>query len=140
MNRDVDPIIERLTATIPGVRIEQLKMKHPGADDDGLWFISIPDRVGVVQIESSDGICPFIIESNFNNERFNGRTVEEVVRQSSGSFRCCNRCSGRVTVYPEVTQFWCIPGSLPDRGRSGQNSVNERIGLYPSNEGRLTLY
>ena len=79
MKRDVDPIIEQLTATIPGVRIEQLKVKHPGADDDGLWFINIPDQEGEVQLESSDGICPFLIESDFNNERFYGHTVQEVV-------------------------------------------------------------
>ncbi len=79
MKRDIDLIMERLTATIPCVRIEQLKVKHPGADDDGLWFINIPDRGGQVQIESSDGICPFLIESNFNNERFDAHAVEEVV-------------------------------------------------------------
>lgn len=79
MKRDVDLIIEQLIATVPGVRIEQLKVKHPGADNDGLWFINMSDQDGEVQIESSDGICPFLIESNFNNERFFGHTVQEVV-------------------------------------------------------------
>ena len=58
MPRDIDHIIERLKAELPGVEVTQLKVKHP-ADDDGLWFIKIPGRSGNVQIESSDGSCPF---------------------------------------------------------------------------------
>lgn len=79
MKREIDLIIEQLAADIPGVQIEQLKAKHPGADDDGLWFIDIPDQDRRVQIESPDGICPFLIESDFNNERFYGQPVQEVV-------------------------------------------------------------
>lgn len=79
MQRDVDLILEQLTATIPGIYIEQLKVKHPGADDDGLWFINIRDRKEEAQIESSEGMCPFLIESDFSNERYYGHTVEEVV-------------------------------------------------------------
>ncbi len=79
MARDIDQIIERLKAEIHGVRVEQLRAKSPGADDDGLWFVQIPEREEEVQIESSNGLCPFLIESNFNSERLSGRSVEEVV-------------------------------------------------------------
>jgi hypothetical protein len=79
MSRDIDQIIERLRTEIPGVQVTQLQVAHPGADDDGLWFIKIPDRAGEVQIESSYGSCPFIIESDFSAEVFQGRTVDEVV-------------------------------------------------------------
>jgi hypothetical protein len=79
MLRDIDLIMEQLTANVPGIRIEQLKVPHPGADDDGLWFINLQDREQQVQIESSEGSCPFLIESDFNNERLYGYTVEEVV-------------------------------------------------------------
>ena len=79
MRRDIDLILEQLTANIPGIHIEQLKVKHPGADDDGLWFINIRDQDEQVQIESSEGMCPFLIESDFSNERSYGHTVEEVV-------------------------------------------------------------
>jgi hypothetical protein len=79
MKRDIELILEELAAAIPGVHTEQLKVMHPGADDDGLWFINIQNHAGEVQIESSDGMCPFLIESDFNNERFQARTVEEVV-------------------------------------------------------------
>jgi hypothetical protein len=64
MNRDIDFIIEQVIASIPGILIKQLKVAHPGADDDGLWFINIPDRENQVQIESSEGSCPFLIESD----------------------------------------------------------------------------
>jgi hypothetical protein len=79
MHRDIDLMIEMLTANVPGIHIEQLKVIHPGADDDGLWFINIHDHKEQVQIESSDGMCPFLIESDFNNERLYGHTIEEVV-------------------------------------------------------------
>ena len=79
MQRDIDLILEQLAATIPGIHTQQLKVLHPGADDDGLWFINIEDRVGEVQIESASGMCPFLIESDFSNERFQGRTVEDVI-------------------------------------------------------------
>ena len=77
--RDIDLIFEQLTAEIPGIHVEQLKVRHPGADDDGLWFINIQGRREEVQIESSEGTCPFLIESDFSNERVYGNTVQEVV-------------------------------------------------------------
>ena len=79
MLRDIDQIIERLKTEIPGLQVTQLQVTHPGADDDGLWFIKIPGRVEEVQIESSYGSCPFIIESDFSAEVFRGSTVDEVV-------------------------------------------------------------
>jgi len=79
MPRDIDHIIERLKAEIPGVQVTQLQVTRPGADDDGLWFIKIPGRDGEVQIESSHGGCPFLIESDFTDERFHGHTVDEVI-------------------------------------------------------------
>jgi hypothetical protein len=79
MRRDIDHIIERLTAEMPGVQIRQLQVSHPGVDDDGLWFITLPGRSPEVQIESSHGSCPFIIESDFSADVFHGETVDEVV-------------------------------------------------------------
>jgi hypothetical protein len=79
MPRDIDHIVERLKAQLPGVQVTQLQVAHPGADDDGLWFIRIPGRAGEVQIESSLGSCPFLIESDFSAERFHGLTIDEVV-------------------------------------------------------------
>ena len=78
--RDIDHIIERLKSEIHGVRVTQLQVAHPGADDDGIWFIKIPGRAGEVQIESSDGSCSFIIESDFSAERLHGQTIDEVIQ------------------------------------------------------------
>jgi len=79
MSRDIDQIIERLTVDIPGVDIQRLHVTNPGADDDGLWFIQIPGREENVQIESSNGGCPFLIESDFSSGRLWGHSIEEVV-------------------------------------------------------------
>jgi hypothetical protein len=79
MARDIDQIIGRLKAEIPGVHVVQLQVAHPGADDDGLWFIEIEGRGEKAQIESSNGACPFLIESDFSAERYHGHTIEEVV-------------------------------------------------------------
>jgi hypothetical protein len=75
--RDIDEIIRRVTATLPQVEWEQLHVKHPGADDDGLWFFDHGERSA--QIESSSGMCPFLIESMFSSDRFTADTVEAAV-------------------------------------------------------------
>jgi hypothetical protein len=79
MPRDIDQIIDRLKAEMPGVQITQLQVNNPEADDDGLWFIRIPGREGQVQIESQFGLCPFLIESDFSVERYQADSVEGVV-------------------------------------------------------------
>jgi len=78
--RDIDRIIERLSADLPGVRFQQLQVLHPGTDDDGLWFIRGPGCEDEVQVESSDGNCPFLIETSCTNERLEGNDVERVVQ------------------------------------------------------------
>lgn len=80
MSRDIDHIIERLKAEMPGVQIRQLQVSHPGADDDGLWFVTMPGRSPEVQLESPRGSCPFLIESGFGPERFHGHSIDEVVQ------------------------------------------------------------
>ena len=56
-----------------------MQVSHPGADDEGLWFIKVAGRAGEVQIESSSGTCPFVIESTGSSESHHGRSVYEVV-------------------------------------------------------------
>ena len=80
MLRDIDHIIERLKIELPGICISQLQVTHPRADDDGFWFIKIPSRTEEVQIESSNGSCPFVIESDFSAERIYGRSIDDVVQ------------------------------------------------------------
>jgi hypothetical protein len=77
---DVDRVIELVRETFPDVIWSQLQVKYP-ADDDGLWFFHRPgQRPGRVQIESSYGMCPFLIESDTATERFNGGSPEETAR------------------------------------------------------------
>jgi hypothetical protein len=77
--RDIDQIIKQLETELPGVDVAQLHVSHPGADDHGLWFINIPGHAETVQVESSRGHCPFLIESDFTSERLHGHIVGEVV-------------------------------------------------------------
>lgn len=79
MNRDIDQIIDCLKSAIPGASVAQLLVKHPGADDNGLWFITMPGITEEIQIESPAGMCPFLVESAFSSERFHGHSVSEVV-------------------------------------------------------------
>jgi hypothetical protein len=79
LNRDIDEIIEGVRQHFPEVSIDQLKVKHP-ADDDGLWYFHLPENPkDDIQVESSDGNCPFLIENMQNDDRKNGESVEQVV-------------------------------------------------------------
>src|SRR4051812_12917084 len=78
MTPDLSQIIDRVTAAFPDVEWQQLQAKWP-ADDDGVWVVNRPGgRFGDIQIESSSGLCPFVVESVFNNARFVGETPAEV--------------------------------------------------------------
>ena len=69
MNTDIENIINQMRAAHPAVHVEQLKVKFPDADDDGLWFFTHPNCAFEVQLESSKGVYPFLVETNENNER-----------------------------------------------------------------------
>ena len=75
MQRDIEQIIERIQREFPAVAIEQLKVKF-AADDDGIWFFQTPSCPFEIQLESSSGQCPFIIETNESPERFNAENVD----------------------------------------------------------------
>lgn len=103
MPRDIDQIIERLKSAIAGVEIAQLKVAHPGADDDGIWFVRVPGIVGEVQIESSSGARPFDVESDFTSDRYRAQSVDEVVSTvvrlfaepvAGGNSRCARHYDG----------------------------------------------
>jgi hypothetical protein len=81
--RDVDKIIELVREICPAVEVRQLKVLHPGADDDGLWFFNQPESPFEVQIESAYGMCPFLIETYETPERFTANSVAETVQTLS---------------------------------------------------------
>jgi hypothetical protein len=75
---DVDRVLELVQATYPDVRCQQLQVRHPGGDDDSLWFFTRPGSSNEVQIESPNGRCPFLIEHKGSPERRTGHTPEDV--------------------------------------------------------------
>jgi hypothetical protein len=77
--RDIDDVIKGVQKICPTVEVEQIKALHPG-DDDGIWFFDGPACSYQVQIESSNGMCPFVIETDENETRFSGKSVEETVQ------------------------------------------------------------
>jgi hypothetical protein len=62
MSRDIDEIIERVKTRIPLVRVWQHWVKNPTVDDDGLWSFAHPNSAKGIQLESSFGMCPFMVE------------------------------------------------------------------------------
>ena len=77
--RDIDTIIDELTSTHPGLLVEQLKILHPDADDAGLWFFRHPNSPIEVQLESSQGCCPFLLETNGTTAVATVVTIDEAV-------------------------------------------------------------
>lgn len=76
MTPELEAVIRRVQEQLPLARWEQLPVKWP-ADDDGLWIFWIPGMPGEVQIESSWGVCPFLIETDKHDERATGQTPAE---------------------------------------------------------------
>jgi hypothetical protein len=86
MPRDIDTIIGRVRALHPDAIIEQLWVSHTGVDDDGLWFFRLPDEKKDIQVESSNGLAPFIIEHDDMKsglEAISGASVDQVVQEVS---------------------------------------------------------
>jgi hypothetical protein len=84
MSRDIDQIIERVRQFVPGVQVQQLQVSHPDVDDDGLWFFSLSGTTKDIQIESSFGVCPFIVEHcdmKSSSDAEIARTVDEAVEK-----------------------------------------------------------
>ena len=77
--RDIDRIERALLAVYPELKITQLKVIHPGADDDGLWFFSHPAGRCEVQLEAAAGNFPFLLESGSDNQRLVITTVEGAI-------------------------------------------------------------
>lgn len=77
--RDIDRVIQRIMTACPSAKIRQLDVRHPGADDDGLWFFEQPASNFEVQVESTNGTCPFLIETDETKERLTTSSVDETV-------------------------------------------------------------
>jgi hypothetical protein len=78
--RDIDHIILRIRQRYPDVVVTQYRPRHP-ADDDGIWWFNHSNANQDIQIESTTGMCPFIIETD-EHSSFNaltGYTIDENV-------------------------------------------------------------
>lgn len=64
MTRGIEELTVALQRAYPGITIEQLRVAHPGADDDGIWFVRHPMALVDVQVESPNGEAPFSVESD----------------------------------------------------------------------------
>jgi len=76
MLRDIERVIDALGRRNPRIWWERLEVTHTG-DDDGLWFFRETSESLDVQLESPNGMVPFLFESP--NQRKMAETVEEAV-------------------------------------------------------------
>jgi hypothetical protein len=58
---DIDRVIDLVAADLPDLTVVQHHDAWP-ADDEGVWFFRLPDLMTDIQLESSTGMCPFIVE------------------------------------------------------------------------------
>jgi hypothetical protein len=75
--RDINAIASQLGAWRPEIILEQIRVKYPGADEDGLWFVRLPGSPIEVQLESSTGTCPFLVEFSNSPERLEVSSVTD---------------------------------------------------------------
>jgi hypothetical protein len=75
--RDIDRIISLVREQLPDVEVTQHRQTHPG-DDDGLWFIWQPGIDGQIQLESTSGMCPFLVE--VDAQAWHAGTTREAVQ------------------------------------------------------------
>ncbi|HJZ46590.1 MAG TPA: hypothetical protein VKE41_05470 [Roseiflexaceae bacterium] len=66
---------------IPEVIVSQLQKTHP-ADDNGIWYFRLPETSNDVQIESSSGMSPFLVETDeqSSHQARMAQTVAETVQ------------------------------------------------------------
>jgi hypothetical protein len=78
--RDIDQVIQQVRRRYPDVKVDQHLYVWP-ADDEGLWWFSLPHVNKNIQVESSYGNCPFIVETDELNshQARTAATVEEAV-------------------------------------------------------------
>lgn len=78
MASDIRAIVNEMRCHHPDVAVQQLQVSHPG-DDDGIWFFRRADSQIEVQLESSSGNCPFLIESTEHDHRISVGTADEAL-------------------------------------------------------------
>jgi len=80
--RDIDQVIAALRRRHSDLGVEQRPVTY-AAVDDGIWFINLPSTSIEVQLESSTGNCPFLVESSLSPERMHAATIGEAINMVS---------------------------------------------------------
>jgi hypothetical protein len=82
LTRDIDQVIELVRSRFPKVDVVQWQKKWP-ADDDGIWWFRLPGVAEDIKLESSSGMCPFLIEHDdmqSTDEQWWAGTIGEAAR------------------------------------------------------------
>ena len=79
--KGIDLIIEKVKERLPDADFYQLTVINPN-DDDGIWWFYLPELEPEVHVESSYGMCPFIIETDeqWGRDAVETDTVDETVK------------------------------------------------------------
>src|SRR5258706_9294182 len=77
-HQDIQEVTKQIKLLLPHVVVKQLTVTHD-TDDDGIWWFSLPGVDHDIQIESSSGACPFLIETDeqSSGDALRGSTVDE---------------------------------------------------------------
>jgi hypothetical protein len=84
MSRDIDQVIEQVSNRLPGVIVWQHWVKNPDVDDDGIWWFRMPENQKRIQLESTLGTCPFMVEHDEMRDASEAEwavTVEDAVQK-----------------------------------------------------------
>jgi len=77
--RDIDLIIEAVKKEFPDVGVWQIQVTNPN-DDDGIWYFWLGEiNDDEIQIDSSDGNCPFYTSTFRSDEMITVNSIEETV-------------------------------------------------------------
>ena len=90
--RDIDRIRLGVQRAVPDVTFDQLQVTHPG-DDDGLWFLGLPQVPNAIQLESGTGNCPFLVETDAHSsaQAYTAHTVDDAIAMVVTYFQSLHR-------------------------------------------------
>lgn len=77
---DAAAVYRGVHARLPAVCCQQLP-GDPRRVDTGLWYFWLPGHKNERQLESSSCMCPFLIEQQLSDERFDATTVDEAIEK-----------------------------------------------------------
>jgi hypothetical protein len=105
MARDIDIIIEKVRERLPVVAVRQHEVVNP-ADDDGIWWFSLPGVKRDVHVESSFASCPFVIETDeqSSGEALRASSVEQTVQLIVEYLVAASKQSGAILLSAE--RYW----------------------------------